>query len=264
VIVTVGGGGPRILRFSGSPTEVGPGEAVSLCWQVEGATSISVAPGGVTSTNPSNCATVNPQQTTTYVLTATDGRNQTTANAVISVVSQVRILTFTATPQQSPGAGQTVTLNWTTQNANSVTITGNGAPSGSQSANGSAAVKPNADTTYTLIAYGQRSQISAVVLVRVGGASGTGGLVADAGPNQSVYVPIAFIDASASKATDGSPVTFSWRVAGLKPADIDSPTAARSRVVLKGGFGEYIFEVTVTDKNGNRATAQTKVNFVDP
>ena len=265
VVVTVGaGGGARILRFSGTPTEVGPGEAVSLCWQVEGVSNVAIAPGTFTSTNGSGCTTVNPQQTTTYTLTAGTGSTAITATAVISVVSQVRILTFTANPPQVTNAGAT-TLTWTTENATSVVITGNGAPNGNQAANGSVAVKPAADTTYTLIAYGQRSQVSAVLLVRVN-ASGTtgGGPLADAGPNQSVYVPIAYIDASNSKSADGSPLTYSWRVAGLKLADIDDPTSARTRVVLKGSFGEYVFEVTVTDKNGNRATAQTRVNFVDP
>jgi len=42
-VVTVGGSQlPRIVRFSGSPTEVGPGEGVSLCWQVENATGASL------------------------------------------------------------------------------------------------------------------------------------------------------------------------------------------------------------------------------
>jgi len=31
-----------------------------------------------------------------------------------------------------------------------------------------------------------------------------------------------------------------------------------------GGFGDYVFELTVTDQNGQRATATTTVTLIDP
>jgi hypothetical protein len=266
LIVTVGGSRlPRIIRFAGSPTEVGPGEAVSLCWQVENATGASLSPGSISSTDFSNCTTVNPQDTTTYTLAATNANGRVTAVVVISVAPQVKILTFTVNPQVSKTAGAAVTLSWTTQNATSVVVTGNGVPSGSPPVNGSMVVSPAADTTYTLIAYGKRSQVSAVLLVRVGGGTGSGGPIADAGPDQTVSAPFTNLDGSNSKDPMGGPLKFSWRVAGLKPADfIQGLDTAKPRVRLNGGYGEYIFELTVTDQNGQRATDTTKVDFVDP
>jgi hypothetical protein len=262
-IVTVGGSQlPRIIRFSGSPTEVGPGEAVSLCWQVENATGLSLSPGSIGGTDLSNCTTVNPQDTTTYTLAATNANGRVTAAVVISVAPQVKILTFTVNPQFTVTAGAPVTLSWTTQNATSVVVTGNSVTSGSPPVNGSMVVSPAADTTFTLIAYGKRSQVSAVLLVRVGGS--TGGPIADAGPNQTVTDPAANLDGSNSKDPMGGPLKFSWRVSGLKPADILGADTAKPRVQLNGKYGEYVFELTVTDQYGRRATDTTKVNFVDP
>jgi hypothetical protein len=63
----------------------------------------------------------------------------------------------------------------------------------------------------------------------------------------------------------GGPLKFSWRVAGLKSADFtQGQDTAKPQVQLKSGYGEYIFELTVTDQNGRRATDTTKVNFEDP
>ena len=265
MIVTVGSGQvPRIIRFSGSPTSVAPGGAVSLCWQVENATSISLAPGGMSGLKASDCTSVTPSQTTNYTLTAGNSAGQVTAVAVATVVASVRILTFTSSPAASTAPGAKVTLNWTTENATSVVLTGNGAPSGTMPVNGSAVVAPTNDTTYTLIAYGASSQVSAVLLIRVGSGTGTGGPIADAGPNQSTYGPLVYLNGSKSKDPNGGPLTFSWRVAGVKPASITNGSTAVPQVQLMGGFGDYVFELTVTDQNGQRATATTTVTLIDP
>jgi len=70
VIVTVGGGASRILQFSLNPTTVDPGGSSQLCWQVEGATTVTITPG-IGTVAATGCQTVLPSATTVYTLTAT-------------------------------------------------------------------------------------------------------------------------------------------------------------------------------------------------
>ena len=88
--------------------------------------------------------------------------------------------------------------------------------------------------------------------------------VADAGPNQTTMGHYIQLDGSKSYDPDGDPITFSWRVAGAKPADIYSATTATPTVMFLQGFGDYVFELTVTDDKGARSTATTTVNYLDP
>jgi hypothetical protein len=77
--------------------------------------------------------------------------------------AQVRILSFSANPDFSPGSGAPVTLSWTTENATSVIITGTRAPSGPLPLSGSAVVNPVSNSDYTLTAYGSVCSVSVVL-----------------------------------------------------------------------------------------------------
>jgi hypothetical protein len=88
--------------------------------------------------------------------------------------------------------------------------------------------------------------------------------VADAGPNQtSMRYPMQ-LNGSASYDPDGDPITYSWRVSGAKPASIVGANTATPSVTPQQGYGDYIFELTVTDDKGARSTATTTVNYIDP
>ncbi len=163
VVVTVGNGqSARILQFSLNPTTIDAGGSSQLCFQVENATSVSISPG-IGTVKPSDCVTVSPSSTTTYVLTATNAQGSTTASATLTV-GGVRVLTFTNSPEFSTAAGSPVTLSWTTSGATSVVITGYGLTGGSLPASGSITVNPNTNTDYTLTAYGSGGQSVSVVL----------------------------------------------------------------------------------------------------
>ena len=100
-VVTVSAGEvPRILQFALNPATIEAGGQSQLCWQVENATGVSIAPG-IGTVDPSGCRTVNPTATTTYVLTATNLNGPVTASATLTV-GTVRILTFTNIHRTSP------------------------------------------------------------------------------------------------------------------------------------------------------------------
>ena len=148
---------PQVVVFVATPSTIDAGSSTKLCWQVTGATSISIQPGVGSNLNANDCATVSPSLTTTYTLTATNATGQIQANATVNV-GAVRILSFTANPVTSTAAGNPVVLSWTTQNATSVVLIGSEVGSQSLPANGSFTVTPVTNSVYTLTAYGPGGQ----------------------------------------------------------------------------------------------------------
>ncbi|HWB84253.1 MAG TPA: OmpA family protein [Bryobacteraceae bacterium] len=164
VTVTVTTGSiPQVVQFVASPVNIDAGQTSKLCWQVNGATSISIAPDVGSGLAPNDCANVSPSKTTTYTLTATNGAGQIQANVTINV-GQVRITSFTSNPVTSDAAGAPVTLAWTTENATSVVLTGNELPAETLNPNGSIVVHPTTNSTYTLTAYGPGGQTVSVTI----------------------------------------------------------------------------------------------------
>ena len=160
---------PQIVVFSASPQTINAGQTSSLCWQVNGGTSITIS-GGVGSNLASNsCQTVSPQTTTTYTLTATNASGQNQASVTINVGS-TQILQFSANPEFSGIEGSPVVLTWQTSNATSVALVGGDMQSSPANlpVNGSYTVNPTDNATYTLIAYGPGgTSVSAVISVYV-------------------------------------------------------------------------------------------------
>jgi hypothetical protein len=249
---------PTVVRFTAAPVEIVAGETSSLVWQVENATEVSISPtpGPVALTGSS---TVTPTQTTTYTLTAKNASGESvTAQATVTVFPAVRIITFTANPVVSPAPGSPVVLSWTTEGATEAAIDGIGAVG----INGTLTVNPTVDTTYTLRAFGRRNSVIARVDVKVTPAPIGGGPVADAGPNQVTLLQEIKLDGTRSVSPEGLVIGFSWRAVGRQPllilgADTATPTVRFAPLA----FGEYSFELTVTDARGRFAKSTTKVFF---
>jgi hypothetical protein len=158
---------PQVIQFVASPASIDSGSQSKLCWQVSNSTSIDITGVG-SGLKATDCATVSPTSTTSYILTARNGAGQVQAYATVTVTGTLRILSFTSDPVTSTSSGNPVTLMWTTQGATSVVITGNYLPGGTLAVNGSVVVNPTTNSTYTLIAYGPGGQqISAVISVFV-------------------------------------------------------------------------------------------------
>ena len=164
VTVTVASGTiPQVVMFTANPSTISSGQSSKLCWQVNGATSISIAPGVGSNLNANDCATVSPTTTTTYTLTAINATGQIQANTTVNVGSP-QILSFLATPAFSPVQGAPVVLSWQTQNATSVIIIGPDLTTTSLPVNGSLTINPMQNNTYTLTAYGAGGQSTSVVI----------------------------------------------------------------------------------------------------
>lgn len=250
---------PRILRFAATPPEILPGEQSTLVWEVENATEVSISNIGTVSA--SGTSTVTPTTDTNYVLTAKNAQGSVVASVTVTVIAPVKILDFVADPAKIGIAGEAVTLRWQTENATEVIITG----VGPVPVNGSVEVTPPSDISYTLTAYGRRSSATALVIVRVGASADNHPPVADAGPDQVTTGESIRLDGSKSYDPDGDPIHFSWRSVGSKQAEITGGATPIPVVKFVSGWGEYTFELTVTDDRGASSTALTKVRFLsDP
>lgn len=248
----------RVVRFSAAPVEIVAGEQSTLVWQVENADSVSIT--GLGQVALTGSANVTPATTTTYTLTARNASGDVTAEATVTVFPPTRILSFTANPATSPRPGAPVTLSWTTEGATEVFLDG----VGPVSLNGTQVVNPQADTTYTIRAFGRRGQVSARVEVKVTPQppTGDGGPVANAGPDQVTTNREIRLDGTKSFHPEGLVIGYSWRAIGRQPelllgGDTATPTVRFAPLA----FGEYVFELTVTDSRGRFSKATTKVFF---
>ena len=160
---------PQIVMFAATPSTINSGQSTQLCWQVNGATSITISSGVGNNLPTNSCQTISPTATTTYVLTATNAAGQNQASVTVNVGS-VQITQFAANPEFSPIQGGPVVLTWQTTNATSVQLVGGDAPSYGPNlpVNGSLTVNPLDNATYTLIAYGPGgASVTAVISVYV-------------------------------------------------------------------------------------------------
>jgi len=169
----------KILSFTTSKASVASGEKVTLSWSTENATSIKIVatPGGnviegstMASGSVDSMAITAP---TTFVLTATgDGGNAMSSQMVtITSAGQVRIKTFTATPETIAAGGSSL-LAWDTENATSVKIDelngGNIVPMGTM-LSGSTTVMPTTTKTYVITAVGSSGTVTDMKTVTVEG-----------------------------------------------------------------------------------------------
>jgi len=160
---------PQVVVFSASPQTINAGQSSQLCWQVVGATTVNISNGVGTGLSPNTCATVSPQTTTTYTLSATNAAGSIQASVTVNVGS-TQILQFSASPEFSTAPGNPVVLTWQTSNATSVQLVGGDMQSSPASlpVNGSFTVTPGDNATYTLIAYGPGgTAVTAVISVYV-------------------------------------------------------------------------------------------------
>src|SRR5579872_1009836 len=251
---------PRIDKFTGAPLNILAGQTATLLWQVENATTVTISNVGTEALVGTQ--DVQPQQTTTYTLTASNSLGSVTATVTINVQQGVKINSFTANPPTSPSPGSPVTLTCLASNATSVTIAG----AGPVSASGSVVVNPTVNTTYTCTAIGAAgSTNTATLTVNVTPGTTPGGpgpvVVIQGGPELDTIVRTLQLSATATSPAGNNPLTYMWTSVGGSAA-ISNATSPNPIVQLGELYGDYLFNLTVTDSKGNQSTATIDVRLV--
>jgi hypothetical protein len=269
------GSAPQIIRFSAGPLSIPAGGTSTLVWQVENAATVTIAPA-VGTVGLVGTQDVKPAETTTYTLTATNNFGAVSATAKITVTApppppNPTITSFTANPPVSPSPGSPVVLTCLAQNATRVTISG----VGDVDANGSITVNPQSSTSYTCVASNNTGQVSQTLNLTVTGG-GTPPVIiviskaANCIPTSVVggttvcqtVVRLLDLDLSGSSSPSGNtPLTF-FTSSRNTAAVVLNPTSPTPSVQLSSGFGDYFFDVVVTDSKGNKALGAIDVQYV--
>jgi hypothetical protein len=156
-------GGVLISQFYARDPDILEGQSTVLCYQVENARSVEIAPP-VAELRPTplpRCITVTPDRNTTYFLTAADGHGAAVReSALVRVHPDIERLPaisyFTKTQKPSPD-GRLYLLCFAVQNAKTVEVT----PPvmlPSEAPMGCFYVHPSKTTTYVLTARGARGR----------------------------------------------------------------------------------------------------------
>jgi len=189
---------PNIF-FTASPDVIQKGQSVTLSWQVNNATEISI--DGIGTVQASGSKKVKPTENTSYTLTATgEGGTQTATVEVEIETSPAPTVLFTASPEIIQ-KGQTATLTWQVSNATEVSIEGIGPVQTS----GTRRVKPVENATFTIVAVGEGGTQTASVEIEVA-----------AGP-----LPAILFSVNPESIEAGQSATLKWQVTDATEVSIE-------------------------------------------
>lgn len=199
---------PKVNTFTVSPAQAAPGATLTLTWDVEDATSVSIrelASGPVAGVDDKlfgSVTTTAAAQSAFFILTAENVRG-VRATAVASVqLDGTGDLLFEAVPELV-GPSETAMLVWAAPGARTLTITdGAGAMLNlnGQVTAGSVMVNPAAETTYTL---------------RADGRTATATVARSQAITELTVTP--------AVARPGQPVTVAWKTANATRVTLTSP-----------------------------------------
>ena len=270
---------PRIIKFSAAPLTIPAGSTSTLLWLVDNADSVTIDQG-VGTVDRAGTRDVSPATTTTYTLTAKNAFGSVTAQVTVNVTQPPpapvppTITSFTASPSTSPNPGSPVVLTCKANNAKSVVISG----VGTVDANGNLTVNPQATTTYVCVAVGPTGlQASANLTVPVTTTvtpGGTGPIVVVTSGNANCLAPAVQagttvcetvvrsvnLDLSGSSSPNGG-LTYNVVSRNTSSAVLNANTVTPT-VQLSELFGDYFFDVTVTDAKGLSTTATVDIRLV--
>ncbi len=122
VTVNSGGGLPVIVSFAPNPATIDFGGSSSLQWVVQNATTVTIN-NSIGTVGLTGSHTISPAATTSYTITATNANGTVTANTTLTVITSVKIISFTATPTSTTSGGPAV-LVCETAGAVSVNVNG--------------------------------------------------------------------------------------------------------------------------------------------
>ncbi|MBN2432736.1 MAG: OmpA family protein [Acidobacteria bacterium] len=227
-----------IQYFRADPSVIARGDEAQLSWSVLNAETVEISGIGVV--DAAGSVMVSPNDTTAYVLTATDANGSTVTSTITVTVQTVSIVYFDAEPAMIQQGG-IATLTWLAANAEEVELDGVAVD-----AHGSMDVNPTQTTTYTLVARAAGVEVNAQVIVEV------------AGPE------VLFFVANPDTIGPSETAMLSWKVANALSVEIDNGvgTVDADGSVPVNPAVTTTYTLTATGGAGAVVTAQVVVSVV--
>ena len=232
---------PLIKSFTANPVSIVRGSSTTLTWDTEGADSVNINDGAV---SPDGTMTVTPLVDTTYTLSASNqfsGGLPATANVTVRVNEPSTAGIMASPASIIAGQNQTVTLSWSSTNAESASIH-NSVTGSIQSValNGSMDVSPAQTTTYTLTVDGPGGEATHSTTV-------------------TVYdPPTVSIEAEDEDIAAGGSTTLQWTSTHATSAFIEGigPVSVNGSLVVSP-LVTTSYEITVTGPGGSATDSVT-------
>lgn len=153
---------PTVDSFTADPSAIIQGQTSTLSWTTSNAISVSIS--GIGNVPVDGSTVVSPDQTTTYILTATGEGNVTTSASVTVTVYIPPVITFSLSKNPIT-LGECATLSWTTTgDADRITI---GPGITNSNLNSNVQVCPTQTTTYSATVSGLGGSDSDSITLRV-------------------------------------------------------------------------------------------------
>ena len=232
------------VNFSADPSSITSGQSSTLSWSTNNANSCSASGGWSGNKGTSGSQSVSPSSSRTYSLTCTGDGGSTTESVTVTVDGAVETPTVNLSASTTLiTVGQTPTLTWSSNNANSCSASGGW--SGNKATSGSQLVGPTQTRTYTLTCSGPGGNASDSVTITV-----------EAG----APAPTINLSANPTSITDGESSTLSWST-----NNADSCSAANGWSGNKGTSGNEsvspsssnTYSLTCTGEGGSTTESVT-------
>ena len=239
-----GSGDKPTITVTTDKSTINPGDLVTVSWKTTNATGLTISPqiGESDDITVNGTANIAPTETTTYVFTASNSAGSTQFSVTINVNVLPPTVTLSADPT-SIIAGQSSTLSWNSQYADTVTIdngVGKVVPTGTQ------AVTPAATTTYTVTATGKGGSITAQATVTVT-------------PQSQVGVTIT---ADPSTIVSGQATTLTWTSQNATSVTLNGGAVALNGTQTASPTQNTTYTVVADDGGGNTKTASVDVTVL--
>lgn len=227
-----------IISLTATPDRIQLGQSATLQWTSSNATTLSIDQG-IGAVIPNGARNVTPTATTTYTIMATGPGGTVNRSVTVTVNTLAPTVTLTAS-QQTIQAGQSTTLQWTSNNATEVSIN---QAIGPVNSSGSRAVTPSATTTYTITAMGPGGTATASVTVVV----------------TSAPAPTVSLTASPQTIQSGQSTTLQWTSSNATSATINQGigTVSVSGSIVRTLTQTTTFTITAVGPGGSRSDSVT-------
>jgi len=164
-----GGGAVQVVSFTANTSSVAAGSVITLSWQTQNATQVTID-NGVGTQPPNGSASTTVNATTTFNLVAQGASGQAKAAVTVNVSTAAPTVSLSA-DRTTINAGDLANIKWVTTNATAISfnpaVNCGGEPDGCSVSSGIGTVNPTQTTTYVATVTGPGGTATGSITITV-------------------------------------------------------------------------------------------------